>query len=233
MAVAGKGTVVQAFRRWDAEGSGLIPRGELLRLIRRLDPAIAEEDLDALFGAAGFQDGTRLNYEEFLGWLWSDLGVGGADAAEAEARAEAAREAARAQGLWEGSLAAARARGGASFAAAPVQRYFDEVEARLRGEEYLAHVRGSLFTSTDADRDGRVSLADAATLIGKSLKCAADLGCGPPPTSEEIRASFSAHDTLAEGRGYMGADEFLGLVRYLQVRVAEAMLPFSQLVRSG
>lgn len=216
--------VRQAFRSWDANGHGLIARSELTSIIQRLNPGIGDGDLEALFAAAGVHCSSRVDYDNFINWLWSDCGL-----SDSEIRAEAARE----RGLWEGAIVAARAEAATKFPPERVNRYFDEVYSRLIGADYIAHVKGTFFEKVDRDRDGRVSFSEAAALISKSLQCAADLGHGVRPSQEEVRAAFDAHDTLIEGRGRMGVDEFLNLARYLQVRVAEAMLPLSQVVRDG
>lgn len=216
--------VRQVFRTWDINGHGVIARSELTSIIQRLNPGIGDGELEALFAAAGVHCSTCIEYDNFIGWLWSDCAL-----SDAELQAEAARE----RGLWEGALASARGSAARQYPPDRVDRYFDEVYARLAGPEYTAHVKGTFFEKVDSDHDGRVSFSEAAALISKSLQCAADLGHGVQPSQEEIRAAFDAHDTLVEGRGRMGVDEFLNLARYLQVRVAEAMLPLSQVVRES
>lgn len=242
----GSEKVMQAFRHWDVDGSGIIARRELLGIIKRLCPEIDDRDLDMLFTAAGVHGDGQLNYEEFLNWLWCDLsdaaaeskaGAGAKPEAEAAfgnfAKGLAAAEAAKERGLWEDALIAAREKAAEIYPRAKVQQYYDEVYKRLDGQEYIGDVKGTYFSRIDANKDGLVTFEEAAKLIKKSLNCAADFEKAPKPTAEEIRFAFDAHDTLADGRGRMGVDAFLNLHRYLQVRVAEAMLPLSQLVRGG
>jgi len=238
---------MQTFRSWDVDGSGVIARRELLGIIKRLCPDMDDRDLDMLFTAAGVHSDGQLRYEEFLNWLWRDS-IGETEAAaiarardkpEAEmgfgrfAKGLAEAEAAKERGMWEDALMAARAKAALTYPAAKVKQYFDGVHSRLEGEEYQRDVKGTYFTRVDADKDGLVTFEEAAKLIKKSLNCAADFQMAPKPTAEEIRFAYDAHDTMADGRGRMGVDAFLNLHRYLQVRVAEAMLPLSQLVRGG
>ncbi|CAL1153662.1 unnamed protein product [Cladocopium goreaui] len=91
--------------------------------------------------------------------------------------------------------------------------YWDEVEKRLKSEQYIDHVRSKMFVQVDQDQDGRVSFEEAKALICKSLSCAADLTKAPGPTRDEVRLAFDAHDTLVEGRGRMGVEEFVNLAR--------------------
>mmetsp|Transcript_1173 Transcript_1173/g.2906 ORF Transcript_1173/g.2906 Transcript_1173/m.2906 type:complete len:225 (+) Transcript_1173:98-772(+) len=217
--------VLDAFRSWDKDGSGAIQSDELRVIFRRLCPALTDEHLNTLFAAAAKDGGgsDRVRYEQFVRWLWKD-GINQADVENAD-------EAMRQQGLWRGALVDASARAAVNHPADKVRQYFDTVKSRLEGLEYTAHVKDEYFKRIDADKDGKVSFAEAQKEIVKSLQCAADLGMGRKPTEKEIRAAFDAHDTLFAGRGMLGEDEFLNLARYLQVVVAEAILPLSQVVR--
>jgi len=142
-----------------------------------------------------------------------------------------AEEAARAMGLWEGALSAAKAKAAQKYDMARIESYFEEVRTRLSSAEYSEHVKGSFFQKVDTNKDGKVSFEEALSLIHRSLQCVKNMGGSEsPPTHEEIRAAFDAHDTEVEGWNFMGGDEFLNLMRYLQVRVAEAMLPLSDIV---
>mmetsp|Transcript_22290 Transcript_22290/g.40154 ORF Transcript_22290/g.40154 Transcript_22290/m.40154 type:complete len:222 (-) Transcript_22290:171-836(-) len=213
--------VQEAFQDWDTRGQGTIGREQLTRIIRRLTPQVGDSDLEALFAAAGAENGAGVKYNDFLDWLWSD-----SPPSPDETRKEAARQ----RGLWEDALNDARARAAQTWPAEKVNKYWNEVQARLVADEYIQHVKTQMFTQADKDKDGRVSFDEAKALIIKSLKCSADLMNAPQPTQEEVRDAFDAHDTLVDGRGQMSMDEFVNLARYLQVRVAEAMLPLSKVV---
>jgi Ca2+-binding EF-hand superfamily protein len=144
-----------------------------------------------------------------------------------------AGETLRTRGLWQGSLAVAKAKASQRFSDVAVESYFQGVHSRLNSPEYAAHVKGEFFRQVDANKDGKVSFSEAIGVINSSFQCASDLGGSHKPTPEAIREAFDAHDTIEEGWGFMGGDEFLNLMRYLQVRVAEAMLPLSQLVKES
>jgi Ca2+-binding EF-hand superfamily protein len=139
----------------------------------------------------------------------------------------------RTKGLWRGTLAVAKAKASQRFNGAAVESYFQGVTERLSSPEYAAHVKGEFFKQTDTNKDGKVSFGEAMSVISSTLQCAADLGGSQKPTPEAIREAFDAHDTIEEGWNFMGGDEFLNLMRYLQVRVAEVMLPLSQLVKES
>eukprot|EP00440_Ansanella_granifera_P013860 gb/GFBE01015059.1/.p1 GENE.gb/GFBE01015059.1/~~gb/GFBE01015059.1/.p1 ORF type:complete len:224 (+),score=39.30 gb/GFBE01015059.1/:1-672(+) len=213
--------VREAFQTWDAQGQGTIGRGQLMRIIRRLTPHVGEKDLEALFSAAGADPNGGVKYDDFIAYLWAD-----SEPSEAERLLEAARQ----RGLWENAINEARAKAAKSFPSDRVDRYWDEVKSRLAGDEYSQHVKTAMFVKADQDKDGRICFEEAKALILKSLKCAAAITHTPQPTDEDVRDAFDAHDTLVEGRGRMGADEFVNLARYLQVRVADAMLPLSKVI---
>lgn len=137
----------------------------------------------------------------------------------------------REKGLWEDAMATAIAKACQRFNSAAVKQYFDGVNARLTAAEYVEHVKGAFFVQVDADKDGKVSFDEAIDLIANSLCCAADIGGSAKPRQTLLREVFDAHDTIAHGWNYMGGEEFLNLMRYLQVQVAEAMLPMSQIVK--
>lgn len=206
--------VREAFKTWDTEGDGTITKTGLIRLLRKIAPQVTESDLEVLFEAAGATDAPpgSVKYLEFITYLWSD------------------DEAARARGLWEEAIRKARENACRMWPADKVACYWDEVEKRLKSEQYIDHVRSKMFVQVDQDQDGRVSFEEAKALICKSLSCAADLTKAPGPTRDEVRLAFDAHDTLVEGRGRMGVEEFVNLARYLQVIVAEAMQGFSKVL---
>eukprot|EP00419_Tripos_fusus_P000974 CAMPEP_0172675676 /NCGR_PEP_ID=MMETSP1074-20121228/13419_1 /TAXON_ID=2916 /ORGANISM="Ceratium fusus, Strain PA161109" /LENGTH=269 /DNA_ID=CAMNT_0013493165 /DNA_START=46 /DNA_END=850 /DNA_ORIENTATION=- len=223
--------VRQVFRTWDKDGNGMISKKEFTGIILRLSPDMSQEDLDVLFDAADINDDGRLNYEEFFSWLWApDEGPenpndnGGAEVIKAEQGTIPNQH-----GLWEGAVSDSRAKFSDAYPVERVNQYFDEVQARLGGQEYEEHVKGTFFNRVDKNKDGKVDFQEAYSLIRKSLQCAADITGSAKPTAEEIRAAFDAHDEFSSGRGRMGVDEFTNLCRYLQVRVAEAMLPPQQL----
>lgn len=136
--------------------------------------------------------------------------------------------------LWQGALADATTKSARKYPEEKVRQYFEEVQQRVAGEEYALHVRSVLFQQVDTDKDGKVSFAQVASIIGKSLQCASDMASERrmPITMKEIRAAFDAHNTPQNCRGIMGEDEFVNLMRYLQVRVAEAAMPMSRLVKT-
>jgi hypothetical protein len=139
----------------------------------------------------------------------------------------------RERGLWKEAKTAAIAKASQRFNKAAVEKYFEAVTAKLTAPEYVEHVKGTFFINTDTNKDGKVSFEEALGLINSTLQCAADLGGAAKPLPEAIREVFDAHDTITEGWNFMGGDEFLNLMRYLQVQVAEAMLPLSQLIKEA
>jgi len=137
----------------------------------------------------------------------------------------------REKGLWEGAMASAKLKAYQRYEEGAVDAYFDEVRDRLRSAAYEENVKGPLFTKVDADKDGKVSFIEASGMITSALVCSADLAGAKKPTTESIRQVFDTHDTISQGWDFMGGAEFLNLMRYLQVQIAEAMLPLSLVVK--
>lgn len=198
----------------------------------RLSPDQIRSEFDAHVAAAGRG---CLEIEEFVNLFRSlQVQVALATLLYGEARAERAvqqmlsQKGSRENGLWESAMVSAREKGQQRFDRAAVDKYFDEVYARLSSAQYAEHVKGALFTKVDSDKDGKVSFQEVLGLIRQTLQCAADVGGSQAPTPEAIQEVFIAHDSDVVGYGFMGSDEFLNLMRYLQVRVAEAMLPLSK-----
>lgn len=137
----------------------------------------------------------------------------------------------REKGLWEGAMASAKLKAYQRYEEGAVDAYFNEVRERLRSAAYEVHVKGPLFTKVDSDKDGKVSFTEASGMITSALVCSADLAGAKKPTTESVREVFDAHDTISQGWEYMGGVEFLNLMRFLQVQIAEAMLPLSLVVK--
>lgn len=233
--------IVHAFESWDESGSGIISREHLTVLIRALTPGVTDVDIDTLFEALE-TEGVRLEnikYMDFVEWLWSDAAKESAKVApqshavmseEPRQEADGDKETRR-RGLWEAELSTAASRASHKYSETKVRQYFIEVKWRLESDEYCSHIKGALFNSIDTQNRGKVAYAEVADLIEKSLGCAADIsGSGRRPSAEEIRDAFDMHDTLVTSRGFLGVDEFLNLMRFLQIKVAEAAMPLSQLL---
>lgn len=139
----------------------------------------------------------------------------------------------RERGLWEEAVSTAVARGCQKFDKSAVEAYFKQVRDKLSGTAYAEHVKGPIFAQVDTNKDGKVEFTEAYNLINSTLQCAADLGKMPRPKQDVLQEVFEAHDTIAEGWDFMGGEEFLNLMRYLQVQVAEAMMPFSQVIKGA
>jgi len=226
--------IIEAFKSWDEAGSGLISREDLAIIIKALSPGIREEDLDKLFTAAAGDGvlGNLLRYEDFVTWLWRPIQAVPTPAAIAP-KVDAADEERRRRGLWQGTMSEAIEKAVQRFPREKVNQYFNDVRKRLSGDEYANHVKHVIFPQLDDDKDGKISFTQVASIIGKSLQCANDMAAGGKITMEDIRFAFDAHDTLQFGRGMMGEDEFLNLMRFLQVRVAEAAMPMSKVIKGA
>lgn len=85
--------IVEAFRRFDLNGDGLITKDELGEVLRRLDPKTwTNSRLDKLFKGADVDKDGKLSYDEFTKWLMSTPASDASRKAVMEAAAKAEKE---------------------------------------------------------------------------------------------------------------------------------------------
>jgi len=221
------GRIAQLFKQHDINDDGTIKVEELEGVLAAIG-FTAEQSQEMLLQVKSSNGDIR--YDDFLAWLFpkGELHEG---AAGIEAKAERGTISNQ-HGLWEDAVSNSRTKFIDKYPQERVNQYFDEVQLRLGGREYEEHVKSTFFNHVDTSKDGKVDFQEAYSLILKSLQCAAAITGSAKPTAEEIKAAFDTHDKLSSGSGRLGLGEFTNLCRYLQVRVAEAMLPLSSLVRA-
>jgi len=61
--------IVQAFRKHDSAGTKVIDRRAFICVIRELQPALSEHELESLLSTSGQPEGTDVRYEDFITWL--------------------------------------------------------------------------------------------------------------------------------------------------------------------
>lgn len=62
----------EAFRRFDADGDGVISRSELAGVLRRLEPSVWDtQRLDKLLENIDTNGDGRIQYDEFVSWVWA------------------------------------------------------------------------------------------------------------------------------------------------------------------
>ena len=69
---AARETVVESFRRFDADGSGAIGREELAQVLKALDELWSQESVDELLAQADVSGDGQLQFEEFVSWVFAD-----------------------------------------------------------------------------------------------------------------------------------------------------------------
>merc|ERR1712061_487266 len=62
--------IKEAFRRWDTDDSGKIGKDEFLALMRKLSAQFTDEEVEQLFHAADANSDDRVDYDEFVAWLF-------------------------------------------------------------------------------------------------------------------------------------------------------------------
>jgi len=68
--------IIEVFKRLDTGGCGSISKDKLRQVFFCTDPPMAESDVDLLFAAADTKGDSKIDYEEFLGWLFkSNLAI--------------------------------------------------------------------------------------------------------------------------------------------------------------
>mmetsp|Transcript_42904 Transcript_42904/g.100712 ORF Transcript_42904/g.100712 Transcript_42904/m.100712 type:complete len:1205 (-) Transcript_42904:65-3679(-) len=68
---SGADHVRDAFRCWDQDGSGVLEKDEVRRVIKALDPNFADRDLDRLFHEIDENHNNVVDIDEFMNWLMS------------------------------------------------------------------------------------------------------------------------------------------------------------------
>lgn len=79
MEVTAEDKVLKAFKRVDLNGNGSIEEAELTELLEELDGTFSQSDIEAIIHAADFNKDGRVQYEEFVAWIFGMEGVGLAD----------------------------------------------------------------------------------------------------------------------------------------------------------
>lgn len=64
--------VVEAFARHDKDGTGDLPRQRLVAICSKLDARLDGDTIEALIDSSGLVRGGRINYNDFLAWLFAD-----------------------------------------------------------------------------------------------------------------------------------------------------------------
>lgn len=65
--------ILEAFKKFDEDGSGAISRDELAQMLKRIDEDIwDDEKIDNLLNEADANNDGKLSYEEFVKWLFTD-----------------------------------------------------------------------------------------------------------------------------------------------------------------
>jgi hypothetical protein len=63
------GAVVNAFKEWDADGSGCISKEELSAVLLKLDESFTQDMADKLFALADVNSDGKIDYVEFSNWV--------------------------------------------------------------------------------------------------------------------------------------------------------------------
>merc|ERR1712048_434087 len=58
------------FEEWDVNGDGVISERELSQVLQRLQPSLTRQDVHQMFVAADVNRDGRVDYQEFLSWLF-------------------------------------------------------------------------------------------------------------------------------------------------------------------
>lgn len=202
------------FKKWDADGSGTISKDELFAVFKALDPSFMTIELDEIMSEADVNRDGQIDVDEFITWLSGGQGKGGENMGPTMSIFQGE--------IWEQKLMQSKSEAISGYPKhrKKIEEHFDQMKERLSSEDFVSNVVSMFLEMTDANEDGVISYDEAKDLIEPALERlhTDDSRYKSRKLEEaEIKAAFDAHDTMAEGKGKMGKEEFANLVRYLQV----------------
>merc|ERR1711904_540387 len=62
--------VKACFQKFDLDGNGLISKDELFKVFKILDKSFIESDMDLMLNAADTNRDGKIDYEEFISWVF-------------------------------------------------------------------------------------------------------------------------------------------------------------------
>lgn len=233
--------VCEAFNKADTDGSGYIDADEFARLLNDLNPQMTPKHARTVFAAADINGDKKLNFKEFIEWLFSDVeDTGGAiSGMVGTANVVAPRGSLKsvdpnlAEDISSLDALDVEAKIKSQFSnayksflltypecAAVSQEYIEEQTRRLMAPEFEERMVGSFASRLDKDGNGTLSYQEVRGLILEVLQADDKL----PPDEKQIREFFDAHNTAAFGKE-MGSAAFLSLMRGINVYLMEGNLP--------
>lgn len=202
------------FKKWDADGSGTISKDELFAVFKALDPSFMTIELDEIMSEADVNRDGQIDVDEFITWLSGGKGQGGENMGPTMSIFQGE--------IWEQKLMQSKSEAIKEYPKRrkKIEEHFDQMKERLSSDDFISNVVSMFLEMTDANEDGIISYDEAKDHIEPTLERlhTDDSRYKSRKLEEaEIKAAFDAHDTMAEGKGKLGKEEFANLVRYLQV----------------
>eukprot|EP00746_Dinoflagellata_sp_MGD_P128502 gnl/MRDRNA2_/MRDRNA2_62857_c0_seq1.p1 gnl/MRDRNA2_/MRDRNA2_62857_c0~~gnl/MRDRNA2_/MRDRNA2_62857_c0_seq1.p1 ORF type:complete len:265 (+),score=61.72 gnl/MRDRNA2_/MRDRNA2_62857_c0_seq1:131-925(+) len=207
----------ECFARWDTDGSGLINIEELFAILRTLNPTFTQEEGEELLKEADQNKDGQIDVNEWIDWC-----IGGyLDHRHYHVQMEE---------LWKVKMKMAKQEACDEYPEfkEQISTRFDNLKRRQMASDYEQKCWGIFLADNDTDQDGLISYDEVKGMIGATLSALQSHDEDPIKALRDrqsinnsiddasVKAAFDAHDTVAEGKGKMGKEEFANLMRYLQ-----------------
>jgi len=234
--------VLQSFQKADADGSGWIDADELASLLKDLNPQITRAQAQHMFKAADIDGDQKVNFGEFIEWIFSDFEEGEALLGKVVAGNH------KADGLKtadpkvdenaelmlvvdvEEYLKKELSNAYRSFIATypdsqgAAEDYIHEQAQRLMSKEFEDRIVGSFGARLDKDGNGTLSYQEVRGMIREVLSADTNSTADTLPTEAEIHKFFDTYNTAAFGQE-MSSGAFLNLMRGLNIHLIANNLP--------
>jgi len=228
--------ICASFKRADENGDGCIDAEELSRLLRSLNPQISADDAKLLFDAADINGDKRLDFNEFMEWMFSDqteaegalckaVGANALGLSERPLKEEGDFDTVAGMDI-EDKIKSAFSNAFKSFmltyptCKAPAQRYIQEQAQYLMSPEFEERMRGTFGSRLDKDGNGTLSYSELKGLIKEVLQADSQF----PPDEKKIHEFFDENCTADFGKD-MGSHQFIGLMRSIHIHLIGRNLP--------
>lgn len=240
--------VLKSFQRSDVNGNGAIDVDELAILLETLNPNITTEAAKKMFAAADIDGDNRVDFGEFMEFLFSDfresesflaeaIGVKRPPSSNGLKKPEdkvnedtASEDTFDIEKLFKLEFSNAFRCFVASYpdSAGIATKYIEDKKRWLMSQEFKDRMTQSFGARLDGDGNGTLSYEEVRIIIREVLSADRDSALmGIPPSEVEIRKYFDTYNTAEFGKE-MGSSAFVNLMRALNIHLIANNLPALQ-----
>lgn len=241
--------VLELFQKADADQNGYIDAQELETVLKTLNPNISSDHCRRMFQAADLDGDNRVNYGEFIEWIFSGKGAGDGDDGITAAMLNQGKKVLKGLELKtadpnfdtssivafniDEELKKGLSNAYKSFcktypdSADIAEAYVKKQVQRLQSKEFEEGIVKSFEKRLDKDGNGTLSYYEVRDMIREVLSADTNSTVTQVPSEVEIQEFFNMYDTDAFG-SEMGHAEFLNLMRAINIHLIKTNLPTIQ-----